>query len=146
MFCISFYYKNCGKSKSAATHKHKGGREGGEREGGRDPDVKIKVFFFVTTIFFISESNLDGRWTIQALAESGLCGDFPEASKKSWRFFEATQIKFDERQRHKFFRHISKVWFRFVSQAVQTRLTFGLDCVEILFRISSELVYIRFMF
>lgn len=38
-----------------------------------------------------------------------MCGEFPESSKKIWRFLEATQIKTDERERHKYFRHISKV-------------------------------------
>lgn len=38
-----------------------------------------------------------------------MCSDFPESSKKIWRYLEATQIKTDERERHKYFRHISKV-------------------------------------
>lgn len=45
----------------------------------------------------------------QALADASLCGEFAECSKKIWRYLEATQIKFDERERYKFFRHISKV-------------------------------------
>lgn len=45
----------------------------------------------------------------QALSESGMCGDFPESCKKIWRYLEATQIKTDERERYKYFRHISKV-------------------------------------
>ncbi|CAN0503761.1 unnamed protein product, partial [Scytosiphon promiscuus] len=44
----------------------------------------------------------------QALSESGMCSGFPESSKKIWRYLEATQIKTDERERHKYFRHISK--------------------------------------
>lgn len=46
---------------------------------------------------------------VQALSESGMCSEFPESSKKIWRYLEATQIKTDERERHKYFRHISKV-------------------------------------
>lgn len=38
-----------------------------------------------------------------------MCSDFPESSKKIWRYLEATQIKTDERERYKYFRHISKV-------------------------------------
>lgn len=42
------------------------------------------------------------------MADSGLCQEFGDCSKKIWRYLEATQIKFDERERYRFFRHISK--------------------------------------
>lgn len=44
------------------------------------------------------------------MAEAELIQDFPECAKKGWRYLEASQIKFDERERYKYFRHISKVW------------------------------------
>lgn len=43
------------------------------------------------------------------MAECELFQDFPDCAKKSWRYLEATQIKLDERERYKYFRHISKV-------------------------------------
>ncbi|CAN0541999.1 unnamed protein product, partial [Ectocarpus sp. 12 AP-2014] len=52
--------------------------------------------------------NWDTSFTVQALAESELCEDFPVCASKGWRYLEATQIKFDERERDKYFRHISK--------------------------------------
>lgn len=59
--------------------------------------------------------------TIQAIAECELIRDFPECAKKSWRYLEASQIKFDERERYKYFRHISKV------RLVFPLLPFGVD-------------------
>lgn len=61
--------------------------------------------------------NWDTSFAVQALSESGMCSDFPESSKKIWRYLEATQIKTDERERHKYFRHISKGGWPFSTSA-----------------------------
>ncbi|CAN0423572.1 unnamed protein product, partial [Hapterophycus canaliculatus] len=52
--------------------------------------------------------NWDTSFAVQALAESELGDEFPECVRKAWRFLEASQISFDERERDKYFRHISK--------------------------------------
>ena len=49
------------------------------------------------------------------MAECELIQDFPDCAKKSWRYLEATQIKLDERERYKYFRHISKVCYDMVA-------------------------------
>lgn len=59
----------------------------------------------------------DTSFTVQAMAESGLCEEFGDCSKKIWRYLEASQIKFDERERYKFFRHISKGGWPFSTAA-----------------------------
>ncbi|CAN0467089.1 unnamed protein product, partial [Ectocarpus sp. 12 AP-2014] len=61
--------------------------------------------------------NWDTSFAVQALAESELCEDFPVCASKGWRYLEATQIKFDERERDKYFRHISKGGWPFSTAA-----------------------------
>ncbi|CAM9442144.1 unnamed protein product [Scytosiphon promiscuus] len=61
--------------------------------------------------------NWDTSFAVQALAESELCEEFPESSRKAWRYLEASQISFDERERDKYFRHISKGGWPFSTAA-----------------------------
>eukprot|EP00752_Nemacystus_decipiens_P008292 g7413.t1 len=61
--------------------------------------------------------NWDTSFAMQAMAECELIQDFPECARKSWRYLEATQIKFDERERYKYFRHISKGGWPFSTAA-----------------------------
>lgn len=74
-----------------------------------------------------SRSGKKIETTLQAMAECEVIQDFPECAKKGWRYLEATQIKFDERERYKYFRHISKVGAVAVAVAVLPLLAAGDD-------------------
>ncbi len=59
----------------------------------------------------------DSSFAVQAVLEGGFASEFPELCKKAWRYLNNTQIRTDEEQCNRFFRHVSKGGWPFSTSA-----------------------------